>query len=102
FLGPAAPVGFDPPGPGPLRDLDGFLDRIVWRLVHESRFGLVAWDPPAMFSSLAFTFRKGGAWAVLWTYLHATGDRRADYFRPPIVFEPRANGRVRVRFGPRK
>jgi hypothetical protein len=101
FLGQAGP-SFDPPGPGPLRSLDDFLDRIVWRLTYESRFGFVAWDPAAFFSSLAFAFRKGGRWAVLWTYVDDLGEHRTDYYRPPIVLDPLANGRVSVRFGPRK
>ena len=102
FLGPAAPAGIEPPGPGPLRTLDNWLDRVLWRLARESRFGFLAWDPAALFSSLAFTFRNGGAWAVLWTYPGLDGEPRVDYHRTPIVFEPRSNGRVGVRFGPRR
>jgi hypothetical protein len=101
FLGPAAPEGLDPGGEGPLRDLDDFLDHCLWRLGYRSRFGIVAWDPPSLFASLAFEFRKGGAWAVLFTD-EVEGRRLVDYHRSPIVFEPLANGRVSVRFGPRK
>jgi len=102
FLGPAAPPGFDPAGAGPLRDRDDFLDRLIWRLLHESRFGGLMWEPAAFFSSLAVTFRHEGRWVVLWTYLDDNGEHRTDYYRPPIILEPLANGRVTVRFGPRK
>jgi hypothetical protein len=102
FLGPAAPEGSDPPGPGPLRGLDGFLDRLIWRLLYKSRFGFVAWDPAALSASLAFTFRKGGRWAVLFTDPAPDGGHYVDLHRSPIVLDPLADGRVAVRFGPRK
>lgn len=102
FLGPAAPEGLEPPGPGPLRNLDGFLDRLIWRLLHESRFGGVMWDPAAFFASLAYAFRKRGTWAVLWTDLNPEGQRWVNYYRPPMVFDAQSDGRVLVHFGPRK
>jgi len=101
FLGPAAPDGLKSPGQEPLRTLDNYLDRVLWRPVYRSRFGFVAWDLASLFSSLAFTFRKGGRWAVLWTDL-VEGRRLVDYHRSPIVLDPRSNGRVAVSFGPRK
>ena len=102
FLGRDAPPGLLPQGRGPLRDLDDFLDRVLWRPVYESRFGFVSWDPAAFFSSLAYTVRKNGAWAVIFTDPNPAGGRWIDYYRSPIVFEPKNNGRVDVRFGPRK
>jgi hypothetical protein len=102
FLGRAAPLGFEPPGPGPLRDLEDYLDRPLWRLIYESRFGFVAWDLAALAASLAFEFRKGGRWVVLWTYLDARGERKVDYYRPPVVLDSLANAQVAVKFGPRK
>ena len=102
LLGPAAPEGFAPPGPGPLRDLDDFLDRIVWRPVHESRFGFVAWNLAMFFCSLAYTFRNSGTWAIVFTDPNPAGGRWVDYYRSPIVLDPMANGRVEVSFGPRK
>ncbi len=102
FIGPAAPEHLEPPGRGSVRTLDGFLDRVIWRPVYGSRFGFVAWDPAAFFSSLAHSFRKSGTWAVVFTDPDPAGGRRIDYYRSPIVLEPRANGRIQVRFGPRK
>jgi hypothetical protein len=102
FLGRDPSPGFDPPGAGPLREIDNFLDRVLWRPVYESRFGLVSWNLVTLFSSLALRFKKAGRWAILWTYIDADGSRLVDLHRSPIVFEPRANGRVRVTFGPRK
>ena len=101
FLGPAAPEGFDPPGNGPLRTLDNFLDRVLWRMTYESKFGLVTWEAVSFFSSLAFTFRHEGLWAVLYTD-EVEGRRLVNYYRSPIVFEPLANIRVGASFGPRK
>jgi hypothetical protein len=102
FPGPAALEEFTPPGDGALRSLDGFLDRVIWRPVHDSRFGFVTWDAVTFFSSIAFTFKDRGLWAILWTYTGEDGERLVDFHRSPIVFEPRAGARVEVRFGPRK
>jgi hypothetical protein len=102
FLGAVAPPGLDPPGDGPLRNIDNFLDRLIWRLIYKSRFGFVSWAPAAFFSSVAYTFRHGGMWAVVFTDPNPAGGRFVDYHRSPIVFEPKADGRVDVRFGPRK
>ena len=102
FLGPAATEGFLVPGAGPLRDSDSFLDRIIWRPIHESRFGLVAWDPAALFSAQAFTFKHDGTWAVIFTDPNPSGGRWADYHRSPIIFKPKTDGRIEVVFGPRK
>ena len=102
FLGPATPDGPVPPGPGPLRGHDNFLDRLIWRLIHESRFGFVSWDPAAFFASTAYTFKHGGLWAVIFTYTDPDGERAIDYFRSPIVFEPKTDGGIEIAFGPRK
>ncbi len=101
FLGPAAPEAFVPPGDGPLRDLDGFLDHVIWRPVYKSRFGFVAPDVASFFCSLAFTFRNAGRWAIVFTDL-VEGRRLVDYERSPILLTPLANGGVSVRFGPRR
>jgi hypothetical protein len=102
FRGPAASEGFDPSGPGPLRDLDDFLDRLIWRLIYKSRFGFVSWKPASFFCSLACTFRKDGTWAILWTNPNPAGGRWIDYYRTPVVLEAQSDGRVLVHFGPRK
>jgi len=102
FLGPEPPSGLIIPGPGPLRDLDGFLDRVLWRPAYESRFGFVAWDQAALFASLAHSFRKHGAWAVIFTDPDPDGGRYIDYYRSPIAMKPKSNGRISVSFGPRK
>ncbi len=102
FLGPCAPEGLKPPGRGPLRDQHDFLDRIVWRCLRESRFLGAFWDPASFFVSLAYTFRNKGTWAVIFTDPSPAGGRWIDYNRSPIVLEPRANGRIEARFGPRR
>ena len=102
FLGPAATEGLLVPGTGPLRDSDTFLDRIIWRPVHESRFGLVAWDPAAFFAAHADGFKHGGTWAVIFTDLNPAGGRWIDYHRSPIIFKPKTDGRIDIVFGPRK
>ena len=101
FLGPAAPADSDAAGPGPLRGPDNFLDRLIWRLIYKSRFGFVGWDPAAFFSSMAFAFRHGGLWAVIFTD-EVNGRQLVDYHRSPVILGPLSDGRVSVRFGPRK
>lgn len=91
-----------PNGRGPLRPHEEFLDRLVWRLLHQGHVGGVMWEPATFFASLAFAFRNDGRWAVLFAHSGDDGVARTNYFRPPIIFQPRSNGRVGVRFGPRK
>ena len=102
FLGSAAPDALDPHGPGPLRRLDNYLDRLIWRAIHASRFGFVSWDPASFFCSLAHTFKNRGTWAILFTDPNPAGGRFVDLYRSPIVLDVQADGRVLVHFGPRK
>ena len=102
FLGPAAARDLLVPGCGPLREVDGFGDRLIWRLIHDSRFGMVSWDPASFFASLAFTFKHGGLWAVIFTDPNPDGGRWIDYHRSPVIFSPKTDGRIGVKFGPRK